>query len=140
MAMHTVLTPDAPSKAGSVMSEERIDLRKAFSMSFEFNVGADDAAAPMACIRAAQRPCRRRRSGSGGRRSRSTRHPSTVSASSSTSSTIPVAYLEPTADHTNIFDTDNLTSDPAVTAPTSLGNIEDGQWHQVQIVWNGADS
>ncbi len=40
-----VLTPDAPSKAGSVMSEERIDLRKAFSISFEFNVGADDAAA-----------------------------------------------------------------------------------------------
>ncbi len=26
-----------------------------------------------------------------------------------------------------------------MTTPNSLGNIEDGQWHQVQIVWNGAD-
>ncbi|WP_439541535.1 galactose oxidase-like domain-containing protein, partial [Hyphomicrobium sp.] len=39
-----VLTPNGANKSGSVMSETRVDLRSAFSISFEINVGANDAA------------------------------------------------------------------------------------------------
>src|SRR5262249_45613729 len=35
-------------------------------------------------------------------------------------------------DHTDFLDTDG----PFATAPVSLGNIEDGQWHNVSATWN----
>ncbi len=39
------VTPDAALKAGGAMLEQRVDLSQAFSITFEINVGDDDAAA-----------------------------------------------------------------------------------------------
>ena len=42
------------------------------------------------------------------------------------------------ADHTNFFDTDLGTSLGALSPQTTLGNLEDGNWHTGQVTWDAS--
>ncbi len=39
-------------------------------------------------------------------------------------------------DHTNFVDTDKAGTNKTITSANSLGNIEDGQWHDVEVSWD----
>uniref|UniRef100_UPI003F6EB079 lectin-like domain-containing protein n=1 Tax=Hyphomicrobium sp. TaxID=82 RepID=UPI003F6EB079 len=133
-----VLTPNTGNQAGSVMSETRIDLRSAFSISFEINVGANDAGADGMAFVLHNSPLGAQALGTAGG--------GTGLGALGIQNGVGIefdifysfwTYPEPSTDHTNIFDTDRTTTNPEVTTPFSLGNIEDGQWHDVDVIWNG---
>lgn len=42
-------------------------------------------------------------------------------------------------DHGQIWDTDNQNGDGLLTPAVDLGDIEDGNWHNVDIIWNATD-
>ena len=46
--------------------------------------------------------------------------------------------MEQGADHTNFFDTDLGTSLGALSPQTTLGNLEDGNWHTSQVTWDAS--
>ena len=41
-------------------------------------------------------------------------------------------------DHTNFFDPDKAGTDKTISPANDLGNIEDGLWHDVQVVWDAS--
>ena len=131
-----VLTPDAAFKKGSVMTEERIDLRQAFDLTFEINLGANDAAADgMAFVLhndAAGAAAIGYEGGALGALGIANGLGIEFDIYQGLASATELAN-----DHTNFFDTDVLTGDPSVSAATDLGNIEDGAWHTVRVSWDG---
>ena len=133
-----VLTPNTGNQTGSVMSETRIDLRSAFSISFEINVGANDAGADGMAFVLHNDPAGGHALGTAGG--------GTGLGALGIQNGVGIefdiyysfwTYPEPSTDHTNIFDTDRTTTNPEITTPFSLGNIEDGLWHNVSVSWNG---
>ena len=41
-------------------------------------------------------------------------------------------------DHTNFIDTDAPLDQARLSSQVDLGNIEDGNWHDVQVSWDAA--
>ena len=138
---HYVLTPDSPGAAGSVMSVPRLDLRQAFSISFDMFLGTNDGGADGAAF---VLHADSRRSTAIGDVTQGSYHGARdidnglgieFDTYRSTGSATELA-----ADHTNLFDTDNLSFDGAIGAVTPLANLENGQWHGVVVTWNGVDT
>ena len=135
---HYVLTPDASSAAGSVMSVPRLDVRQAFSISFDMFLGTNDGGADGAAfvLHADDRPALGHRRVAAACTVHATS--TTASASSSTHTTVPcAAEIAPT---TPTCSTPTLPTDTAIGAVTTLGNLENGQWHGVVVTWNGVDT
>jgi len=127
------LTPNAQLKAGSVLSDVRLDMTQAFSITFQINVGASDA-------------------GSDGLAFVLHNDARGADALGSAGSGMGVLGIqnglaiefdtffneaqqnELANDHTNFVDTD---SEAALSTAYDLGNIEDGNWHNVQVTWTG---
>ena len=123
------LVPQAASKHGSVMADEKIDLSHAFDLTFEINLGASNAggdgvafvlhndASGAAALGAAGIGLGATGIGNGLAIRFTTSNPS-----------------DPVNDATDMIDTDSGT---VIATSVGLGNIEDGAWHSVHVTWNG---
>jgi hypothetical protein len=128
------LTPDAALKAGSVMSEKRLDFTKPFELSFELSAGDNDAGADGLAFVFHNDPRGADAIGSigGGLGATGIANGLAIEFDTFQSEDDPTDIAN---DHTNLLDTDSET---ALSPVTDLGNIEDGNWHNVKIVWDGA--
>ena len=120
-----VLTPDAPTKHGSFMSPQRVDLSQAFDISFQINLGNNDAGGDGVGFVFHNDPAGINALGAaaGGQ------------GLTGIQNGLGIAFATDTAtDHTGLVE----TADGSALSPiTNFGNIEDGQWHQVHVTSDG---
>ena len=135
---HYVLTPNTSGAAGSVMSVPRLDVRQAFSISFDMFLGTNDGGADGAAFVLHADAQRGGTIGSavGGSMHAARGIANGIGIEFDTYDSSPAA-AEPSADHTNFFDTDIADFDTPIGAVTTLGNLENGQWHGVVVTWDG---
>jgi Ca2+-binding RTX toxin-like protein len=123
------LTPNVRSTAGSAFSMGCIDLHSDFSLSFNFNAGnADVAGGGLSFVLQNDLLGGDALGGSG-----------TALGAGGIGNGLGIAFsMAQGADHTNFFDTDLGTSRGALSAQTTLGNLEDGNWHTSQVTWDAS--
>ncbi len=128
-----VLTPDAQIKAGSLMSEQRVDLTQAFDITFSINLGADDTGADGMAFVLHNDAAGGDALGVAGGGMGALGIGAGLAIEFDTFQNLDVP-TDLANDHTNFVDTDS----GAVLSPaTDLGNIEDGAWHSVRVTWDG---
>ena len=123
------LTQSVQSTAGSAFSMPVIDLNSDFSLSFNFNAGNKDVAGGgLAFVLHNDVLGGDALGGSG-----------TALGAAGIANGLGIALsMEQGADHTNIFDTDLGTTLGALSPQTTLGNLEDGNWHTSQVTWDAS--
>ena len=126
------LTPNATSKTGAVMSNDRIDLTQDFTLTFSAFLGSNDAGGDGIAFVLHNDPSGGDAFGGGANSQGAQRHCQRFGNQP--------RYLtdnagEPTADHTNFFDTD-AAAGTTLTKATSLSNLENSQWHNVTVSWD----
>ncbi|MGI9569109.1 MAG: lectin-like domain-containing protein, partial [Desulfobulbia bacterium] len=126
------LTPDAGFQAGSAMFLKRIDLRQDFDLSFDIQLGDNDAGADGLAFVLHNSPEGAQAMGGFGNAlgAYGIENGLLIEFDSYNN-----GYAGEIAnDHTNFADTDGAFQ----TTPVDLGNIEDGQWHSVQVSWDAS--
>ena len=117
------------------MSETAIDLTKAFTLTFEINLGGkDDDGADGAAFVLHNDPNGSQALGFGGGALGAMGIDPGVAIEFDTYDSDDLLDDIPN-DHTSFFST---ASGASVSPVTDLGNIEDGDWHNVVVAWNGA--
>lgn len=134
-----VLTPDAELKHGSFMSPQRVDLSKAFEITFEINVGDKDAngADGMAFV-LHNDPLGSKAIGErgGGLGAMGIQNGLAIEFDTYQS----IDDIDDIAnDHTSFLNTADPSNSPSVSPVHDLGNIEDGQWHTVKVTSDGVN-
>ena len=126
------LTADAGNQRGSVNSVEKIDFSQDFTLSLEFFVGTSDAGADGLALTFHDDARGTSTAGAlgGGLGAFGIQNGLSIEID-----TYQNGGGEPGEDHTNFFDPTTLG---AASAATGLGNIEDGQFHDLQIVWDAS--
>ena len=127
------VTPDAGLKAGGAMLEQRVDLSKAFAITFEINVGNNDAGADGMAFVLHNDPRGAEALGGAGGGFGAIGIANGLAIEFDTFQNVEIAN-DLANDHTNFFDTDNGA---ALSVAADLGNIEDGAWHTVTVTWDG---
>ena len=123
------LTPSVQSTAGSAFSMALIDLNSDFSLSFNFNAGNKDVAGGGLSFVLQNDVLGGDALGGSG----------TALGAAGIGNGLGIALsMEQGADHTNFFDTDLGTSLGALSPQTTLGNLEDGNWHTSQVTWDAS--
>ena len=133
-----VLTPDAPMKSGSFMSPQRVDLTKTFDITFDINVGNNDNGSDgMAFVLHNDPLGDQALGGSGGDLGMiGIKNGVGIEFDTYQNTEAPNDIAN---DHTN-FDNTGVqynANNAALSPVMDLGNIEDGQWHQVHVVSDG---
>ena len=115
------------------MSEERLDLPKPFSLTFEINLGANDAGGDGMAFVLHNDPNGKDALGAtgGGLGAKGIVNGLAIEIDTYKNADDPSDIAN---DHTNLVDTDNGS---LLSPVTNLGNIEDGAWHTVQLTWDG---
>src|SRR5262245_36362199 len=131
-----VLTQDAPNQKGAVMSNERIDVRSDFDISFNVYLGNKDAGADGMAFVLHNDPFGGDATGGGGGLLGASGIRYGVGIAFDTYQN--AAWGDIANDHTNFFRTDALPDQARLSAQVNLGNIEDGTWHKVQVSWDVA--
>ena len=128
-----VLTPDAGLKAGSVISEKQLDISKAFDISFEINVGANDAGADGLTFVLHNDPRGADAMGviGGGLGAVGIANGLAIEFDTFRNVADPTDIAN---DHSNFI---NTATGQVLSPVTDLGNIEDGAWHTVRVAWDG---
>ena len=125
------LTPEGASKTGAVMSDATIDLHSDFDISFNFFLGSTDGGSNGATFVLQSDPNGSSASGSGG----------AGLGASGIKNGLAIAFnAKIGAETTSLVDTDAGSSLKALTPAVSLGNLEDGHWHQAHVVWDAETS
>jgi Bacterial lectin len=128
------VTPDAQLQHGSVMSDVRVDLSKTFDMTFDINVGNNDNGADGMGFVLHNDPLGHQALGDiGGSLGMMGINNGVGIEFDTYQNTVPNDIAN---DHTN-FDNTMGGNNTALSPATDLGNIEDGQWHQVHVVSDG---
>ncbi len=128
------LVPHATAaKHGSVMSNERLDLSHSFDLTFEVNLGANDAGGDGITFVLHNDPAGNHALGGGGGALGAMGIVAGIAIEFDTYYSADLADDIPN-DHTTFMST---ASGAAVSPVTDLGNIEDGAWHTVHLQWNG---
>ena len=123
------LTPSVQSTAGSAFSMAVIDLNSDFSLSFNFNAGNKDVAGGGLSFVLQNDILGGDALGGSG----------TALGAAGIANGLGIAFsMEQGADHTNVFDTDLGTTLGALSPQTTLGNLEDGNWHTSQVTWDAS--
>ena len=123
------LTPSVQSTAGSAFSMALIDLHSDFSLSFNFHAGNQDVAGGGLSFVLQNDILGGDALGGTG----------TALGAGGIGNGLGIALsMEQGADHTNFFDTDLGTSLGALSPQTTLGNLEDGNWHTSQVTWDAS--
>ena len=121
---------------GRVMSADRIDLRSDFQLSFDVFLGTDDAGADGLAFVLHNSPEGAAAIGAVGSGMGYAGIQDGLAIEFDTWANPIGAIISGGADlsndHTGFVDTDGSFG----TAPFDLGNVEDGQWHSVQVNWN----
>jgi hypothetical protein len=120
-----VLTPDAPTKHGSFISPKRVDLSTAFDISFQINLGGNDAGGDGVGFVLENDPAGINAIGAAGDGQGLTGIQNGLGITFATNAATDQTGFVKTADGS------------AQSTAVALGNIEDGQWHQVSVVSNG---
>ncbi|MGE0055529.1 MAG: PQQ-dependent sugar dehydrogenase, partial [Hyphomicrobium sp.] len=128
------VTPDAASRAGGVVLQDRIDLTKSFDVTFEINVGtknANGADGMMFVLHNDARGLAALGGLGGAMGGLNIQNGLGIQFDTYRSAGDPNDIAN---DHTSLIDTD---SEAIVGTIKDLGNIEDGAWHQVHVTWTG---
>ena len=134
---HFILGQDAQGQKGALMSNERIDLRSDFDLSFDLYLGNKDAAGAdgMAFV-LHNDPFGGDATGGGGGFLGALGIRYGVAIEFDTYQN--AAFGDIADDHTNFVDTDAPLDSINLSNPVGLGNIEDGKWHGVHVSWDAA--
>ncbi len=122
------LTPQGASKTGAVMANTQLDLSSDFDISFNFFLGAKNGGSSGATFVLQADPNGSDAIGSGG----------AGLGASGIHNGLAIAFntAKRGSDTTSFVDTDAGSKLKALTSKVSLGNIEDGHWHQAHVVWD----
>jgi len=132
------LTPDQAKKVGGIMSEDKIDLTHDFNIKFDVFLGGKDATGADGLAFVLHNDARGSDAIGGGAANLGAAGIKNGLGIEFDTYNNGGGNGDIAADHTNFFDTDASVAARAITAAHSLGNIEDGRWHAVQVKWNAA--
>jgi hypothetical protein len=129
------LTSNGQFLSGAAMSHARIDLRQDFNISFDVFLGSSDAGADGLGFVLHNSPDGAAAIGAGGRGLAFEGIQNGLAIEFDTWFTADTAAgTDIDNDHTNFIDTDGSFG----STPFDLGNIEDGQWHSVEVTWDAS--
>ncbi len=131
------LTTDNSGQQGSLFSGTRIDVRYDFTLDFDLFLGTRDAGADGIAFVLQNDPAGTAAKGWGGGGFGMGGVKNALAIEFDTwDNTLGegLGFGDIATDHTNIYRPDG----GLLTTATSLGNIEDGTWHGVQVTWNAA--
>jgi hypothetical protein len=132
------VTPNTQGQAGSVVSDVRVDLTKTFDITFDINVGNNDNGADgMAFVLHNDPLGDQALGGSGGNLGMfGIKNGVGIEFDTYDNTEAPNDIAN---GHTNFDNTGALynANNAALSPVMDLGNIEDGQWHQVHVVSDG---
>ncbi len=131
------LTPDAKGQIGSVMSNSRIDLEDNFDLSFDFQMGNKANGADGLSFVLHNDPFGQNASGGGGGGFGSKGILNGLAINFDTWYNPEAGDIA--ADHAEITRTDDRAAVRRVGNQVALGNLEDGNWHNVQVHWDAGD-
>lgn len=121
------LTPTGASKTGAVMADTKLDLQSDFDISFNFFLGAKDGGSAGATFILQSDPDGSNAIGSGG----------AGLGASGIEDGLAIAFsAKRGSETTQLVDTDAGSKLKALTSAVSLGNIENGRWHQAHVTWD----
>src|SRR5262245_25610080 len=131
-----ILTQDATNQKGAVMSNERIDLRSDFDINFNIYLSHKDAGADGIAFVLHNDPFGGDATGGGGGLLGASGIRYGVGIAFDTHQNTELGDIA--NDHTNFFKTDVPIDQGRLSDQVDLGNIEDGNWHRVQVSWDVA--
>jgi Bacterial lectin/Galactose oxidase-like, Early set domain/RTX calcium-binding nonapeptide repeat (4 copies) len=121
------LTTAGASKTGAVMADTNLDLQSAFDISFNFFLGSKDGGSAGMTFILQNDPNGSDAIGSGG----------AGLGASGIHNGLAIAFnARRGSDSTSFVDTDAGSQLKALTSTVSLGNLENGHWHQAHVVWD----
>jgi hypothetical protein len=121
------LTSAGASKTGVVMADTHLDLQSDFDISFNFFLGSKDGGSYGATFILQSDPDGSGAVGSGG----------TGLGVGGIENGLAIAFnARRGSDTTSFVDTDAGSKLKALTSGVSLGNLENGHWHQAHVVWD----
>ncbi|WP_423414764.1 DUF1929 domain-containing protein [Hyphomicrobium sp. B1] len=126
------LTPDVGGQAGTATFNDKIDLTHDFNIAFSVYFGPGQPADGMAFV-LHNDPDGAAAIGGGGGQLGAMGIQNGLAIEFDTFQN--TTFNDPAYFHTDIIDTD-ATPGQSLTAPTKLGNIVDGGWHQVGVSWD----
>jgi hypothetical protein len=124
-----LITPTGSSKAGAVMSETKIDLHSNVDITFNFYLGSEDGGGQGATFVLQSDPNGANAIGSGG---------AGLGANGIKNGLAIQFDTMKGVDKTSFFDTDAGSKIKSLTPSVSVGNLEDGHWHQAHVIWDTA--
>src|SRR5262249_44013175 len=132
------VTPNAQNQHGSVVSDVRVDLTKTFDITFDINVGNNDNGSDGMAFVLHNDPLGDQALGGLGGNLGMFGIKNGVGIEFDTYDNTE-APNDIANDHTNLDNTGVLynANNAALSPVMDLGNIEDGQWHQVHVVSDG---
>jgi len=126
----------AQNQNGALMSNERVDLRSDFDLSFNIYLGNKDAGADGMAFVLHNDPLGGDATGGGGGMLGASGIHNGVGIAFDTYQNAPLGDIA--NDHTNFFRTDAPLDQARLSNQVDLGNVEDGQWHKVKVSWDVA--
>ena len=132
-----MITPDVPDLIGTVGTNQRVDLTKSFQISFEVNLGNKDLSADGISFVIHNSPWGADAVGFKGDGVGAVGIGNGIAIKlDSFQSGGP--YNDVPGDHTNFVNTSAPPGAQDITGQVALGNINDGQWHNVEVTWDAA--
>lgn len=129
------LTPDAADEAGGILSHDRVDLTHQFTIAFDVYFGDDNAGGDGISFVLHNDPLAECCSIAGG---------SLVDITFANGLGIDFDTFQnagdPAADHANFFNASNFQSKIVIGSVAQLANLENGQWHSIEVQWNGTST
>jgi len=130
------LTKDAQNQKGALMSNERIDLRSDFDISFNIYLGNKDAGGNGMAFVLHNDPFGGDATGAGGSSLGAYGIRNGLGIAFDTNGNPLLGSIA--NDHTNFFKTDSTLGQAQLSPQVDLGNVEDGNWHGVHVSWDAA--
>lgn len=129
------LTPDAATQSGQMWSNGKVDFAKSFTLTYRANLGSKDAGADGIAAVFHNSPAGNNAVGASGDGigARGILNGLVLEIDTYDNGT---AIGDIANDHSQIWASNNQTSTGFLTSAVDLGNLEDGAYHNVIIVWN----